>query len=81
MHDGSTGMAFESTSKMRDRMEFETGQIEELTKKYVLSHTSIDSKYYDEKYRVEWYMLPHEAKEYHICDYIVGEDCTIDEVI
>lgn len=81
MHDGSTGIMFESTSKMRDRMEFETGQIEEHTKKYVLSHTNINDKFYDEKYRVEWYMLPDEAKSYKICDYIVGKDCTIDEII
>lgn len=81
MHDGSSGMGFESTAKMRDRMEFETGQLEELTKQFVLEHTSITSEYYDEKYRIEWYMLPDEAKSHNICDYIVGKDCTIDEII
>lgn len=81
MHDGSTGIMFESTSKMRDRMEFETGQIEEHTKNYVLNHTKINEHFYDEKYRVEWYMLPEEAKSYGICDYIVGVDCDIDEII
>ena len=81
MHDGQSGAMFETTSKLRDRVEFETGQLEQHTKEYVLSRTSIDEKFYDEKYRVEWYMLPHEAKKYSICDYIVGEDCTIDEII
>ena len=81
MHDGQSGAMFETTSKLRDRVEFETGQLEQHTKEYVLSRTSIDEKFYDEKYRVEWYMFPSEAKKYSICDYIVGEDCTIDEII
>ena len=41
----------------------------------------IDDKFYDEKYRVEWYMLPEEAKSHKICDYIIGKDCTLDEII
>ena len=81
MHDGQSGAMFETTSKLRDRVEFETGQLEQHTKEYVLSRTSINEKFYDEKYRVEWYMLPSEAEKYSICDYIVGEDCTIDEII
>lgn len=81
MHDGSNGIGFESASKLRDRIEYETGQLEQHTKQFVLSRTSIDDKFYDDKYRVEWYMLPHEAKEHSICDYIVGEDCDLDEII
>ena len=80
MHEGFTG-GFDNTSKMRDRMEFETNQLEEHTKKFVLKQTSIDDKYYDLKYRIEWYMLPIEAKENGICDYIVGKDCSIDEIL
>lgn len=80
MHEGFTG-GFDNTSKMRDRMEFETGQMEKHTKDYVLKHTSINSTYYDDKYRIEWYMLPVEAKENGICDAIVGVDCDIDEII
>ena len=81
MHDGSNGAFIESASKLRDRIEYETGQLEQLTKKFVLSRTSIDDKFYDEKYRVEWYMLPEEAKSHKICDYIIGKDCTLDEII
>lgn len=81
MHDGSNGAFIESASKLRDRIEYETGQLEQLTKKFVLEHTTIDDKFYDEKYRVEWYMLPEEAKSHRICDYIIGKDCTLDEII
>lgn len=80
MHDGSTS-GWDSTAKMKDRIEFETVQLEQMTKKYIISKTKIDDKLYDEKYRVEWYMLPQEAKRYGICDLIVGEDCTIDDII
>ncbi len=80
MHEGFIG-GFDNTSKMRDRMEFETEQLEEHTRKFVLNHTSIEEDFYKEKYRIEWYMLPDEAKRYGICDHIVGEDCTIDDIV
>lgn len=80
MHEGFTG-GFDNTSKMRDRMEFETEQLEEHTRNFVLDHTSIEEDFYKKKYRIEWYMLPEEAKQYGICDYIVGKDCTIEEII
>ena len=81
MHDGSCGLMFESTAKMKDRIDFEAGQLEQMTKQYIMSHTKIDETTYDAKYRVEWYSLPSEAKSYGVCDYIVGEDCDIDEII
>lgn len=80
MHDGST-MTWDSTAKAKDRMDFETRQVEEYTKKYIMSRTSIDEKLYDEKYRVEWYFYPIEAKQNGVLDYIVGVDCTIDEIV
>lgn len=81
MHEGRNGGFVDNTSKMRDRMEFETREMEDHTKNFVLNNTKIDSELYDKKYRVEWYMLPKTAKEYGIVDYIVGVDCTIDEII
>ena len=80
MHDGSTA-GWDSTAKMKDRMDFETNQLEKMTKDYIMSRTNISSNLYDEKYRVEWYMLPSEAKKHGIVDYIVGKDCTIQEII
>lgn len=80
MHDGST-MGWDSTAKLKDRMDFETKQVEEYTKRYIISKTKIDEKLYDEKYRVEWYFYPTEGKNHGVVDFIVGEDCTIDEII
>lgn len=80
MHDGSTA-GWDSTAKMKDRMDFETKQLEQMTKEYIMSRTTIDDALYNEKYRVEWYMLPEEAKQHGIVDYIVGTDCNLDEII
>ena len=80
MHDGST-MGYDSTAKMRDRMEFETVELEKETKKYIMNKTNIDENLYNEKYRCEWYFLPKKAKEIGATDYIIGEDCELDEII
>lgn len=80
MHDGST-MGFDSTAKMKDRMQFETVQLEKMTKEYIMSRTNIKDKLYDEKYRVEWYFLPQEGKNIGAVDYIIGEDCSINEIL
>lgn len=80
MHDGST-MGYNSTAKMRDRMEFETVELEKETKQYILSRTKIDEQLYNDKYRCEWYFLPDEGKKIGAVDYIVGKDCSIDEIL
>ena len=80
MHDGSN-FAMGSTAKMKDRMDFELGEIEEMTKNYIIERTNITEQIYSEKYRVEWYFLPKVAKENGVTDYIVGEDCDIDDII
>lgn len=80
IHDGSI-MGHDSISKMRDRMEFETIELEKITKQYILSHTKITENLYNDKYRCDWYFLPYKAKEIGAVDYIVGEDCDIDDII
>lgn len=80
MHDGST-MGYDSMAKMKDRMEFETVQLEKMTKEYIMSRTEINEKLYDEKYRVEWYFLPTEGKSIGAIDYIVGKDCSINDIL
>ena len=80
MHDGRT-FSWDSMAKAKDRMEFEAVQLEQVTKQYILSRTKIDEKLYDEKYRVEWYMLPEEAKRLGICTDIIGIDCDIDDIV
>ena len=80
MHDGATGV-YDSTSKAKDRLEFDTIQIADMIKKYVLERTSISSKKYNQQRRIEWYFLPEEAKQNGVVDFIVGKDCDIDEIL
>lgn len=80
MHDGSM-VAMDSTAKTKDLVDFLCGEYENQVMQHVLDHTKIESDYYEEKYRKEWWILPHEAKERGIVDYIIGEDCDISEIL
>lgn len=79
-HDGSLS-AYDSMGKLKDRMEFELGQMEERIKKYVVSRTNISEKMYVKNYRKEWYFYPEEAKSLGVVTHIVGMDCDIDEIL
>ena len=79
MHDGSS-FAYNSTSKLQDQMEFQK-TAEHRIMEYVTSHSTLSEEEYREKWRVEWYMFADEAKEHGFCDCIIGEDCTLDEVV
>lgn len=79
MHDGSN-FVHNSGAKAQDQMEFQR-RVEDRIKQYILSRSKITSKEYDSKLRVEWYLFADEAKDKGFCDYIIGDDCDIDEVI
>lgn len=80
MHDGAI-IGYDSTAKMKDRIEFEAIQLENMNKDYILSRTKIDNALYEKKYRCEWYFLPEEGKRIGAVDYIVGRDCNLDEIL
>lgn len=79
-HDGSS-MALDSMSKLKDRIEFETGEMEQHTRNYIINRTNITEDKYLENYRREWYFYPHEAKRLGVVTHIVGEDCDINEIL
>lgn len=80
MHDGMSGV-IDSTAKARDRMDFETDQLEVMTKEFVIEHTKISDELYDKQYRREWWFLPTEGKNIGAIDYIIGKDCEIDTLV
>lgn len=67
-------------SKAKDQMKFQEN-MEQRIKDYILSRSKLTSEKYDEKLRVEWYLYADEAKQYGFTDFIIGEDCDIDEII
>lgn len=79
MHDGSS-VIWNSGAKAQDQMEFQK-RVERRIKNYIISRSKITEKEYDSKLRVEWYLFADEAKEKGFCDYIIGVDCEMDEVI
>lgn len=79
MHDGSN-FIFNSGAKSADQMEFNK-KMESRIKKYILSRSNLTDEEYDKQYRVEWYLFADEAKEKGFVDYIIGEDCDINEII
>lgn len=79
MHDGSN-FVYNSGAKAQDQMEFNR-KIENRIKQYVLSRSKVSEEEYDSKLRVEWYLFADEAKEKGFVDYIIGEDCDINEIV
>ena len=79
MHDGYN-FVMETSTKAQDIMEFNKVSDERI-KRYVLSHSKLTEKEYDQKVRVEWYMFSEEAKEKGFTDCIIGQDCPLEEII
>ena len=79
MHDGNQFIC-NSGAKVRDQMEF-NDRMEARLKQYVLARTQITSEMYDYQMRKEWYMFADEAKNLGVTDYIIGIDCSINEIV
>jgi len=79
MHDGSN-FVYNSGAKAQDQME-SNRKVESRIKQYVLSRSKVSEEEYDSKLRVEWYLFADEAKEKGFVDYIIGEDCDINEIV
>jgi len=79
-HQGESA-SWGTASQVRERVEFESNELANVIKSHVLTHTNIDDKLYEHKYKTEWYFLPKVAKEVGVVDYIVGEDCDIDAIL
>lgn len=80
LHDGQIG-EINSTAKVKDRLEFESIQIEGMTKEYILKQSNIDEDLFEKNYRKEWYFLPKEGKDIGIVDYVIGQDCKLSDII
>ena len=79
-HDGHIRIS-NSTSKAKDTMKF-FDNMEERTKKYVLSRTNMDEDFYNSHYDQEYYMYANEqGKALGCVDFIIGEDCKLEEIL
>ena len=78
-HDGSAGN-YDNNAKILDWAKFLTMQNKRI-KDYVMSRSNITSKKYDSLFREDYWFYGDTAKEYKFLDFIVGEDCDIDEIV
>ena len=79
-HDGELSLQ-NSTSKVRDTMKF-FESMEERTKQHVLKYTTMTEEFYDKHYDQEYWMYANEkGKELGMVDYIIGEDCSLDDIL
>ena len=80
IHEGSV-CCIDNTSKAKELIDFEAGDISDMTRELILSKTKISRWMYAKKYKTEWYFLPKEAKKLGVVDYIIGTDCDLEEII
>lgn len=78
-HEGEDG-ALGHPSKIRDYMKF-SDKLEKRLNKLVISRTKLTSRDLNETERIEDYYFGDEAKEFGIVDSIIGEDCTIEDIL
>lgn len=71
VHDGSTG-SIGDTGKVIDDLE-QTKRVEEITKQFILEHTTISEELYDKNYRRNWWLTSDEIMKYGLADHIVTD--------
>jgi ATP-dependent Clp protease protease subunit len=71
IHDGSTGSVGD-TGKVLDDLEY-TKKVEEKTKQFILSHTTITEDEYDKNYRRNWWLDSGEIIAKGVADHIIED--------
>ncbi len=79
LHDGEIAIE-NSRKKSKDVMDF-FNQGDERMKQHVLSHTNIDSDFYDSIYSDEYWFYADRGKELGVVHKIIGEDVDLDSVL
>lgn len=79
LHDGEKA-AYNSGSKFKNVAAF-FDNMDQRTKNHVLKYTNITEEFYDENYEKEVYLYADEAKSLGCVDKIIGEDCTLDDIL
>lgn len=76
-HDGSTTISAESGTTL-DIIRW-SEEFDNRLRAYVLTHTSVPAKVYDEHKRKQWFLSAKEMLEYGIVDEIIGEELELEE--
>lgn len=79
IHDGNTSLSG-SAGKVKDLQKFYE-KVDGRLKNIIVGNSKMTSEEYDENYDRELYLLADECKEKGICDYMIGQDCSIEEIL
>ena len=79
IHDG-TNFVYGSSSKVEDQVEFNR-KVNRRVKEFILENSTMTEEEYDRRLRDEWYMFADDAKARGLTDYIIGEDCTFNDIL
>lgn len=79
LHDGQSGV-YSSSRKANDIMEFYKS-CDDVLEDIILNNTSMTEEFLEGIADREFYVFSKKAKELGIIDYIIGEDCTLDDVL
>lgn len=78
-HEGEDGI-LGHPSKIKDYIRF-ADKLEDRLNKIIVKRTKLTMRDLNETERVEDYYFADEAKDIGVVDYIIGEDCTIDDIL
>lgn len=78
-HDGSVSVST-TGNKARNVMDF-FNSLDELFKNHVLKKTKMSEEFYDKMYDQEFWFFATQGKELGIVDELIGEDCSIDDIL
>lgn len=79
IHDGQTGIV-QTSRKANDTMNF-FNDCDKRLHELIIEKTSITKEFLEEIADREYYIFADKAKELGIVDYIIGIDCTFDDVL
>lgn len=80
IHDGSVNSGTQSGKKFRELNSF-INETDKKIKEFIISKSKITAEQYDDEYGSEIYLYSEKAKELGLVDYIIGEDCMLDEIL
>lgn len=78
-HDGNVSVST-SGNKARNVMEF-FDSLDDLFKAQVLNRTTMTEEFYNKMYDQEFWFFATQGKELGVVDEIIGEDCTINDIL
>lgn len=80
IHDGSVNSGTQSGKKFK-QLNFFINETDDKIKEFIVSRSKITEEEYDDEYGSEIYLYPGRAKELGLVDYIIGEDCKMEEIL